>query len=551
MQIGRIDERGYLKGFGRRGYTPAKCLLELVANSLDAMDKVAPNGAYRKRLAFEMHADTIRMIDNGFGMNTDDAERMFALHNENHVSDTSRGVSGIGAKPSLSLLGGRQETLLYTRVQGGDHLCIMVPWNLIHSEGRWTGMVTTRHMTEDEKTVYSGERDCPHGTTIVFKHNETLQTILKETFTPIESSGMTNPLDRSEIIFGRDDVQITYKNLGEPTPLKLYNYFDRAHPHFYTECREDTIEQWHSKQDNRDRFLWRDGDDIHEISGTVKFAKDVKKSVVGTYGYHKVGEYKVVTGLRADPALFDPENPKDPSATAAAGGVGASAYTGPYNEEHLGKDSLPFLGSYKLRRNGQLIGLIEPPDMNMATSRGSWSSNFDTYIVQCEVWFNPLSSQDNHQDRVMNIQENKNQFDGNSLPKNFTRLVKWLKRKKVDEIQMYFTETLSAEKEVVPEPVSVAAPESESEPDSSSGEEDAGHFGQFVSSPAPAFIHTPAPAAAAAEPAPTPVRGITGKDLKADLAKLMAALDDAVVYDDPAFMALRTTLARFTTNSST
>ena len=151
----------------------------------------------------------------------------------------------------------------------------------------------------------------------------------------------------------------------------------------------------------------------------------------------------------------------------------------------------------------------------------------------------------------MNIQENKKQFDGNSLPKNFTRLVKWLKRKKVDEIQMYFTETLSAEKEVVPEPVSVAAPESESEPDSSSGEEDAGHFGQFVSSPAPAFIHTPAPAAAAAEPAPTPVRGITGKDLKADLAKLMAALDDAVVYDDPAFMALRTTLARFTTNSST
>ena len=244
MQIGRIDERGYLKGFSRRGFTPAKCLGELIANSLDSMDKVPLERDYKKTIVFSVFSETVRMIDNGFGMSSDDAERMFALHNENHASDKSRGVSGVGAKPSLSLLGNQQETTIYTRVSGGDYLRITVPWARIHAEGVWTGMVTTRLMTEEEKVVFNGERPVPHGTTIEFRKNDALCGILEESFLHSPS----NPLDSPGIIFGRDDVNMNYRNhicrtLVNDVRLKLYNYFDRGSK-FYTGVQVDVIEHY-------------------------------------------------------------------------------------------------------------------------------------------------------------------------------------------------------------------------------------------------------------------------------------------------------------------
>ena len=40
LNVGSIDEKGYLAGMERRGYSEPKCLLELIANSLDAQDGV-------------------------------------------------------------------------------------------------------------------------------------------------------------------------------------------------------------------------------------------------------------------------------------------------------------------------------------------------------------------------------------------------------------------------------------------------------------------------------------------------------------------------------
>ena len=34
--LGSINERGIIKGFERKGFTPEKCLSEIVANSIDA-----------------------------------------------------------------------------------------------------------------------------------------------------------------------------------------------------------------------------------------------------------------------------------------------------------------------------------------------------------------------------------------------------------------------------------------------------------------------------------------------------------------------------------
>lgn len=555
-QIGSFDEAGYLKGISRRGFTPAKCLGELIANSLDSMDKVPLERDYKKTIVFSVFSDTVRMIDNGFGMSSDDAERMFALHKENHASDKSRGVSGVGAKPSLSLLGNRQETTIYTRVSGGDYLRITVPWARIHAEGVWTGMVAACPMTEDEKSVFKAERAVGHGTTIEFRKNDALCGILEESF--IQSP--SNPLDSPGVIFGRDDVSMNYRNhlcrtLVNDVQLKLYNYFDRGSK-FYTGVQVDVVEHFYSPQEGRDRFIWRDGGDMMEITpaGPGRFSKEMKKMTVGLTGYHNVGEYTVHTGLREDTGLFDPENPKDPSVKLAEGGIGGSGYIGPYNEEHLGEESFGFLGSYKLVRNGQLIGLIEPPDICLSSARGNWASNLETCIVQTEVRFNPCSSlDDNHQDRAMNIQENKNQFDGKSLPKNFTRLIRCLKKKKVQAIQEYFSVVLkSAEAPIA---------ESNGEPNGEqfvTEDEEEEHENTVVVAPTPAIHESDESEEEAQVTPPVTTEQTTledafgefvqavpnGKSLKKQLARLCEILHDETIYDSPEHIELSKTLAR-------
>jgi hypothetical protein len=274
-----------------------------------------------------------------------------------------------------------------------------------------------------------------------------------------------------------------------------------------------------------------------------------------------VGEYTVHTGLREDAGLFDPENPKDPSLKATEGGIGGSGYVGPYNEEHLGEESFGFLGSYKLVRNGQLIGLIEPPDICLSSARANWASNLETCIVQTEVRFSPCSSlDDNHQDRAMNIQENKNQFDGKSLPKNFTRLIRCLKKKKVQAIQEYFTAVLrSVEPQIV---------ESYGEPNGEqfvTADEEEEHENTVVVASAP-VVHESDESEEEAQvtppvttPPPSTVQTTldeafgdfvqaapSGKTLKRQLALLMATLNDTTIYDSAEHIGLSKTLAALT-----
>jgi hypothetical protein len=387
-------------------------------------------------------------------------------------------------------------------------------------------------MTEDEKSVFNAERAVGHGTTIEFRKNDILCGILEESFLQSPS----NPLDSPGIIFGRDDVSMKFRNhicktLVNDVTLKLYNYFDRQSK-FYTGVQIDLIEQYYSPQEGRDRFIWKDGGDTWEVPycGAGRYSKEMKPMTVGTTGYHKVGEYTVHTGLREDAGLFDPENPKDPSLKATEGGIGASGYVGPYNEEHLGEDSFGFLGSYKLVRNGQLIGLMEPPDICMSSARANWAINLEVGIVQTEVRFSPCSSQeDNHQDRAMNIQENKNQFDGKSLPKNFTRLVKALKKRKSHMIQEYFTAVLRSV-----EPVAeVYVDQEEEEEEEEEGEEEVESADQET--PPPSTVQTTLDEAAP-----------SGKTLKRQLALFMATLNDTTIYDSAEHIGLSKTLAALT-----
>ena len=435
LLAGDINERGYVNSFKRRGFTPAKCLLELGANVLDSMDKMPQSSI--KGLTFVVEREYIKMIDTAGGMNKDGATAMFSIHNENHSSDSSRGVSGLGAKPSMFILSQETPVDIYTRKIDGDFIHICAPWDEIWRLGKYTGMVKITSMTEEEKEVFMAERETSHGTTIRFRYNDILKNIIEANFTSSTSSELTNPLDRFEFVFGRDDIVMLYKHYEDGIKeLEQYNYFSGTDADFYRGRSEATIHQYTRGTDTR--FIWMKGDEMMEIlkrgSGVAKTAA---LSVANLIGYTCIGKYTIKTGLRVDSEIFNPIQPAFPQNGAFG--------------KNINNDT--FLGSYKLVRNNQLIGLVLPPDHTIAAARGAAESWLKHILVQTDISFNPISSQNNAQDMAMNIQENKNQFDGTSLPKQFTRLVKSIHEEKAAEIEAYFIEmTRPVPPPVVPPP---------------------------------------------------------------------------------------------------
>ena len=360
--VGSIDERGFLKSLYRKGFTHDKCLLELVANTLDAHDKLAAQQELEKKLAFVIQRAFIRMVDNGIGMDRLAAENMFAMHRENHGGDTSRGVSGIGSKPALCILSDKKTVYIYTRKPNSEYLCITVPWDEIHRAGKYTGMVKIRLMNAAEKKEFEEERDENgiHGTTIKFPYNDQLKNTIEANFTDIGAD--SKPLDRIGVVFGRESIECIYthfEKINEVLTLQKYNYFNGSDTDFYKGRSVESIEHW-CFQDKPDRFIWKhDGESLEITIRGAGFTKEPTLAPVNTFGGRLAGVFEVKTGLLVDTTLFDLENPSIPSTASADKNIGF------YHTDYLGNDCMDFLSSYKLVRNNQLIGLIPQPDIKM------------------------------------------------------------------------------------------------------------------------------------------------------------------------------------------
>lgn len=460
LKIGTIDEKGYLAGMGRRGFTSAKCLLELYANNLDSLERVHPPANFTKKVVVDIKTDKTSLIDNGAGMFPDQVENMFALHKSNHNSDTSRGVSGIGAKPAMSILSEKSTVKVFTRAVGGNYLRVTVPWGDIHSNGVYTGMINVCEMTAGEKANFIKERSDngmlnmneAHGTTTEFNTNNTLSGVVEATFAPIkEEYALKNLLDRAGIVFGRDKVEFVYKSQhkpGNPIPLEQYDYFGVANSKFYTGKAEHIVEQWYCDKDGKDRYILDYNGLKFEITQTGRgFSKDPEEVKTNMTGYSKVGTFKIVCGMRIDKTVFDPEAPVLVSGEFTPGND---------NMKYLGSERdlecKEFIWSMKLVRNNQLIGLIPNPYVALGSFRANGDSQIAGALVQTEIQFNPISSHDNHQDRVTGIQENKNQFDGKSFPVQLARIAGYLRNEKAKEVIKFMKDCVLALEPVIPEP---------------------------------------------------------------------------------------------------
>jgi Histidine kinase-, DNA gyrase B-, and HSP90-like ATPase len=441
--IGDINERGYLQGMRRRGYTPQKCILELVANCIDALDKqFAPH--ITKKIIAKADQKFIKLLDNGIGMDGDGTAAMFSMHRENHSGDNSKGVSGIGSKPATLILSEDTPVKIFTRKLDRFYLTILVPWDEIQRLGIYTGKVTVREMTEEEKGNFIKDRkdngmlseDEAVGTTIEFIHNDSLQNLFYQNFLQVETSSVKDPLDRILTVFGHNsDVGFEYHDTETTRILPTYNYFGEHRPSYYCGIQVDQIEHWWSPRDKKDRYIWIRDDSRYEITSVGRgFDKSPVQLKTSMNSYIKVGDFHTKTGCRLDCKIFNNDNPV---------ALTCNGHVNSYDKQHLGPDvSDDFLGSTALVRNKQLIGIIPPADIKISSARGSVDGWFDMILVKQELEYNPVSEQDNRQDIAMGIQENKNQFDGKAIPLTLTRLLRAIKVMKAKEIRDYFNTRL-------------------------------------------------------------------------------------------------------------
>ena len=545
--IGDINERGYLKGMRRRGYTPQKCILELIANCIDALDKQFAPRIVKKIIA-KVERKLIKLFDNGVGMDEDAAAGMFSMHRENHSGDHSKGVSGIGAKPATLILSEDTLVKILTRKLCGRYLAIIVPWNEIIRDGVYTGKVTVRDMNEEEKEGFIKDRkdngmlvgEEAVGTTIEFQHNDGLQDLFYQNFLPVDNSSVKDPLDRILTVFGRSrDVEFEYHDTETNKVLSKYDYFGDHAPDYYRGIRQDNIEHWWSPRDKKDRYLWARADKRYEIvpSGGG-LSKEPVECKANLHGYNKVGDYRVKTGCRVDSHLFNHDAPAP---------LNCNGYVHHYDLEHLGNDpNDEFLGSTALVRNNQLIGVIPPADIKISSARGSALGWFDQMLVKQDLDYNPISEQDNHQDIAMGIQENKNQFDGKAIPLTLTRILRGIKILKAKEIREYFTRRLEEVRPPPPPPPAAADEDSEDETlsyetDSSSESEGESSESSSVASnssesisdaedePAPQpQPRPPTPPQPQPEPPAPSTPSVTGAELQALIARLQ--IDPAQSY---------------------
>lgn len=437
IRVGSTNQAGLIRNFSRMGFTPAKCIAELVANSCDAQSP---------KVIFKENRKNIKLIDMGIGMNGEKIGKMFDLFRANHESERTMGVSGLGGKNALFILSKKDNVnlstvLIFTKSPNGEYLRVTVPWATIIEEEIWDEQIAVDKMTEEEIAEFKKERETEefqHGTTIQFDYSDILMGLLNSQFNKSERDNITEFNTRLDIIFGHSGIDIVLeKSDGTPcVTLPKYNYFGDTEAQYYTGKNVELIEHYIDR-DGKDRFIWIDrenNNDTKEIKQTAKQTKTIPESTELHQTWKQIGTYEVFNGMRHDTKLFNEASPtKLNSASFHLSNYDEQFFVQSKNIEQL-KEYCP---KTKLYRNGQCITEFNIEGFNALTSRAGGAALLKTFYHRTEVHYTTVSSQDSRMDISMGIQANKNQ-NQRDFPKTFERMLKYLKERNYKKIDDHF-----------------------------------------------------------------------------------------------------------------
>jgi len=438
--VGSLNDAGTLNSLKKIGITQPKALSELFANSIDA-------GC--SEILYNALQDSIKITDDGKGMNMEAIQSMFDINKENHKHDKSLGVAGVGGKAASLILSNDTSVTLYTKSTNGKYLKVEIPWGEMIKQEKYTGMISITQMTQDEIVEFHKERETMKhkytGVTLKFKYMDKLKHEIEKQFCGPEEyrkkyNSELNPEDQLGVIYGSFPVISSYQHYEEKEPRKIqkYNYFGGEDNEFYKGKTEATISVY-EKEKKLKRYILNKDSEQYEIKQLgmkgKQFKREMKKMTDSLIGWNHLGDFLLQVGCRRDDSYFNDKSKESP--------ISGAEVNLKYEQDYFGdvKDG-KFRDNFckpELVRNGQIICSFDLPDEHIGNRRADAQSIFTIKHVKCQLIYYPVSCQNNPLDLLVGIQSNKGQcsclFD-----KSFTRLIYGIKNEKANEIWNYFGE---------------------------------------------------------------------------------------------------------------
>ena len=428
-RIGDIDQEGFINSLDRKGFTKVKCISEIYANSIDAQSKI---------IKYYITREKIFIIDDGIGMNKQETKNAFSVFKSNHREDQSMGVSGIGLKAALKRLSNDGRIEIITKKIDSTYFKITVDWKKMIKDKKYYENIIRVESDQSDIDKFNQDRASDEynktGTTIMFDYDEEFHEILKQNFNigDTEDKYKITSNQKLSVIFGKcKNIKTYYEDYNKLEEiLPLYDYFRNPKSQYYNDKEKQIIKLYKNNQLKDDyRFIW-EKEHEHEYREIIKdgrgYAKKSKEISPNFSQCTLIGQFEVHVGVQYDPEYFDDTKPEEPK--------NGNNYLSPDDKKILNiKEDVDFHQTISLYRNYQYIGSIIVPEQNVSSSRASNESYFKLSIVHCEVHYFPQSHQNNEQDIISGIQENKNQYQDN-FPIHCKRLFKEIKDNKAIEI---------------------------------------------------------------------------------------------------------------------
>ena len=126
---GCIDEAGLMNSALSQGITPENAVSEILANSVDAINKDERKGT----IQIKTNCEFITFIDDGCGMNEANIKNFASLYKSNNSENNTIGRSGYGKVSSL-ILSNKTPVIYLTRKKEGTYYKVEIPWDKMFEE---------------------------------------------------------------------------------------------------------------------------------------------------------------------------------------------------------------------------------------------------------------------------------------------------------------------------------------------------------------------------------------------------------------------------------
>jgi len=428
--IGKIDQEGIMIIMkNSMGFTILKCILELIANSIDACAK-------NIKLCIEGYE--FLFIDDGKGMDLDDLEKMFVMCGSSNERKHTLGTFGLGAKAALVKLSDEKNWKVITSKDGNNFY--KADTTSVKMEG-YEQQIPAGEANEEEKKKFKEYVPNGSGTIIILKHTDDLISCIDTQF---DDPDKINIDEQIGTIFGRiDNIKISRIKGGYTEELKMYNpviqdeYEIPIIEHKVKLYKRDNINRLilekddknleyipnkiiENKTDNNEKEKTTYSKNIEEVDikilengNIVSVPKDKTKKKYTESEYKFYGDFKIIT--------YMPKMPK--SVEEITGGKIMSKYDEKFFK--LNKNIYTYQEKIIVCRNGHIIG-CKKRIKNSDSKRANKSANIKSSMIRSEIHINPICSHDNEFDKIIGVQANKNQLSEN-IDENLGRIIEHLR----------------------------------------------------------------------------------------------------------------------------